>query len=293
MADAVNRCGEVRLYYGFPRLSDRQYALISPFIPPDRESGRPRTTEIEHVLNALLYKVHTGCSWRNLPPPPDFPPWQTVYGYYRSLRKAGVWKNVQHHLSDGVARTSRGGEHSLQSGCTSGTATVRRAPTAFTFPEHGSSFSPSRDGQQSDMARASGGGSNHGTRSVQSPHHARPHVLLVEDELLVNVVVLDILEHAGYRVTATFSGREALDAESRDPADLLLTDLRMPQIEGQELIRCLRAKRPDLPVVVLTSCMPKHIGDNLRDIGPEKLQLLYKPVSERTLLAASEAALNS
>jgi transposase len=79
-------------------LSDEQYALLVPLIPPAEPGGRPRTTNIRRLLAGLLYLVRTGCQWRHLPPPPAFPPWRTVYGYTRAFAEAGVWESIRHHL---------------------------------------------------------------------------------------------------------------------------------------------------------------------------------------------------
>jgi putative transposase len=79
-------------------LSDDQYCLIEPLIPPAKPGGRPRTTNMRHLLDGLFYVVRTGCQWRHLPPPPAFPPWLTVYGYFRAFLRAGVWENMRHHL---------------------------------------------------------------------------------------------------------------------------------------------------------------------------------------------------
>ena len=72
-------------------LSDDQYRLIEPFIPPPKPGGRPRTTDMRLMLDGLFYVVRTGRQWRHLPPPPAFPPWQTVYDYFRTFLNAGVW----------------------------------------------------------------------------------------------------------------------------------------------------------------------------------------------------------
>ena len=79
-------------------LSDDQYRLLESFIPPARPGGRPRTTDMRRLLDGLFYVVRTGCQWRHLPPPPAFPPWPTVYGYFRAFLKAGVWEAMRHHL---------------------------------------------------------------------------------------------------------------------------------------------------------------------------------------------------
>ena len=79
-------------------LSDEQYAVLAPLIPPAKPGGRPRTTDMRRLLDGLFYLVRTGCQWRHLPPPPAFPPWRTVYGYMRAFADAGVWESIRHHL---------------------------------------------------------------------------------------------------------------------------------------------------------------------------------------------------
>src|SRR5512132_3343364 len=60
-------------------LTDPQWALVSPHIPPAKAGGRPRTTDMRAVLDAILYLLRTGCQWRQLPA--GFPPWPTVHGF--------------------------------------------------------------------------------------------------------------------------------------------------------------------------------------------------------------------
>jgi len=79
-------------------LRDDQYRLLAAFIPPAKPGGRPRTTDMRRLLDGLFYVVRTGCQWRHLPPPPAFPPWSTVYGYFRAFLAAGVWESMRHHL---------------------------------------------------------------------------------------------------------------------------------------------------------------------------------------------------
>ena len=63
---------------------------------------------MQRLLDGLFYVVRTGCQWRHLPPPPGFPPWPNVYGYFRALLAAGVWASMRHHfvgmLREGEAR---------------------------------------------------------------------------------------------------------------------------------------------------------------------------------------------
>jgi putative transposase len=79
-------------------LGDEHYRLLAPRIPDATPGGRPRTTDMRRLLDGLFYVVRTGCQWRHLPPPPAFPPWQTVSGYSRAFLAAGVWETRRHHL---------------------------------------------------------------------------------------------------------------------------------------------------------------------------------------------------
>ena len=79
-------------------LSDQQFAAIERFIPASKSGGRKRTTDMRRTLDGIFYVTRTGCQWRHLPPPPAFPPWQTVYGYFRLFNSLGVWNSIQHQL---------------------------------------------------------------------------------------------------------------------------------------------------------------------------------------------------
>src|SRR4051794_471197 len=89
-------------------LTDDQFRLLEPLIPPARPGGRPRSTDMRNLLDGLFYLVRTGCQWRHLPPPPAFPPWSTVYGYMRAFLQDGVWESIRHHfvvmLREGAGR---------------------------------------------------------------------------------------------------------------------------------------------------------------------------------------------
>jgi putative transposase len=78
-------------------LSDAQWALVEPLIPPAKPGGRPRSTDMREVLDAIFYVVRAGCAWRLLPH--DFAvPWETVYYYLRRLQREGVIEEMHAHL---------------------------------------------------------------------------------------------------------------------------------------------------------------------------------------------------
>ena len=61
-------------------LTDAEWALIEPMIPPAKRGGRRRSVDIREVVQGLLYVLETGCGWRHLPK--DFPPKSTVWEYF-------------------------------------------------------------------------------------------------------------------------------------------------------------------------------------------------------------------
>ena len=73
-------------------LTDAQWALIEPLIPPPKSGskagGRTRTVNMREVINGILYLLRSVCSWRMLPH--DLPPWGTVHYYYRRWRMVHV-----------------------------------------------------------------------------------------------------------------------------------------------------------------------------------------------------------
>ncbi|ACG74471.1 two component, sigma54 specific, transcriptional regulator, Fis family [Anaeromyxobacter sp. K] len=78
-------------------------------------------------------------------------------------------------------------------------------------------------------------------------------LLLAEDDRIVRVTVRDALEEAGYQVTACADGAQALAAIEREPFDLVLTDVRLPGVDGLTLFRRTRRAQPDAGVVLMTA----------------------------------------
>ncbi|MEP2715338.1 ATP-binding protein [Pseudophaeobacter sp.] len=128
------------------------------------------------------------------------------------------------------------------------------------------------------------------TRSTPLTGGAGLKLLLAEDEEEVRSTLENILERAGYQVTAAPSGDDAFAAFAEDPSfDLLLTDIVMPgTLQGTSLAKALRARWPDLPVVFMSGYASEATvhGNGLR---PEDIRLM-KPVQRGDLLAALEKA---
>jgi putative transposase len=73
-------------------LTDAQWKVLEPLVPPPRPGGRPRKTDMREVVNALFYLTREGCTWRGLPH--DFPPWKTVYNYFEAWKRQGTWGRI-------------------------------------------------------------------------------------------------------------------------------------------------------------------------------------------------------
>ncbi|PPE71067.1 response regulator [Caldimonas thermodepolymerans] len=113
----------------------------------------------------------------------------------------------------------------------------------------------------------------------------RKHVLVVDDAISVRQTLQQLLHDAGYDVTTARDGFDALDALIRRKADVVLTDLEMPNLNGLELTRRLRESRlwKDLPVVMITSrATHKHLG-SAEAAGVDVF--LTKPYADEELLA--------
>ena len=94
------------LLYPYPSdLSNQEWELLAPLIPPAKPGGRPRRWPMRKMLNAVFYLLRSGCQWRMLPR--EFPPWSTVHHYFRLWRLDGTWEKINALLRERIRR--RGG----------------------------------------------------------------------------------------------------------------------------------------------------------------------------------------
>jgi putative transposase len=79
-------------------LTDVEWTLLEPLLPPESPVGRPRLHSLRIILNAIFYELRTGGAWRFLPQ--EWPPWKTVYHYWRKWRRDGTWERLHTALRE-------------------------------------------------------------------------------------------------------------------------------------------------------------------------------------------------
>ena len=77
-------------------LTDEEWALVEPMIPPARHGGRKRSVNVREVLNGIFYVLWTGCQWKALPR--DLPPKSTVHDYLELWNWDGTLEQIHHAL---------------------------------------------------------------------------------------------------------------------------------------------------------------------------------------------------
>ncbi|HET7273301.1 MAG TPA: IS5 family transposase, partial [Rubrobacter sp.] len=79
-------------------LSDEEFRHIEPYLPVSKQRGRPKIHAPREILNAVYYILKSGCPWRLLPR--EFPPWRSVYHWFRAWRIDGTWERLNTALRE-------------------------------------------------------------------------------------------------------------------------------------------------------------------------------------------------
>jgi len=77
-------------------LTDEEWLVIKPYLPPPKPTGRPRSWPMREIINAIFYVLRGGIAWRLLPT--DFPPWATVYRWFAAWRDGCLFERINHAL---------------------------------------------------------------------------------------------------------------------------------------------------------------------------------------------------
>jgi DNA-binding response OmpR family regulator len=110
---------------------------------------------------------------------------------------------------------------------------------------------------------------------------APPTVLVVDDSDTIRKFVTFALRARGLRVVTARDGLEALEKLAAEPADLVITDLNMPGLDGYGLLRALRADDPELPILVLSSLSSEEDVQRGIDLGANAY--LVKPFDPKRI----------
>ena len=117
-----------------------------------------------------------------------------------------------------------------------------------------------------------------------------PCVLAVDDDPIVRKLITRLLEPEGFQVVTAGSGMDALAYLEKESADLILLDLKMPEMNGAEFLAELRKLDPELPVIFITSYPESNLVVEAMRYGP--FMLLAKPIEGEHLIRSVKRELN-
>ena len=116
------------------------------------------------------------------------------------------------------------------------------------------------------------------------------HILIVDDEAAMRSNLREVLQSEGYRVSEAAGGREALDGLEEAAPDLVMLDLRMPDLDGMEVLSTLNEQHPDLPVIMLTAHGTSEASIRAMKLGA--YDYVEKPFELEELLIITQRALD-
>jgi putative transposase len=136
-----------------PDLTDEEWQILAPLLPPDKCGGRPRTYPRREVINGIQDILRGACAWRLMPH--DLPHWQTAYQTFRAWRHDGTWVKMHDQLRDAVR--ARMGRHRQPSGAIIDAQTVKTTEKGGATAMTARSNSTAASATSSLMRRVSSG----------------------------------------------------------------------------------------------------------------------------------------
>src|SRR5436189_1618248 len=115
-----------------------------------------------------------------------------------------------------------------------------------------------------------------------------PKILVVEDDAENRAAMVKVLETAEYKVVETDNGQQALDILNEEDIDILVTDLRLPVMDGVELLKRAKALEQDIEVIMITGHGTVEIA--VEAIKEGAYDFITKPIKKAQLLRAIEKA---
>jgi putative transposase len=102
-------------------LSDKEWRFVRPLVPKPKPGGRPTCWSRRSLLNGIFYLLRSGCTWRMMPR--EYPPWQTLYRYFRAWQHSGVWERINARLRERLRVAA--GKNSTPSGAVMDSQSIR------------------------------------------------------------------------------------------------------------------------------------------------------------------------
>jgi len=115
------------------------------------------------------------------------------------------------------------------------------------------------------------------------------HILIVDDEASLRQTLARILQRAGFEVTTTATGGEALALASQQSFDLVYLDIRMPDMSGLEVLKTIHAKLPELPVILFTA--QPDLNSAVEALRRGAADYLMKPLKPQTIIDRTKSIL--
>jgi len=126
--------------------------------------------------------------------------------------------------------------------------------------------------------------------SQRPQRQPRRTVLIVDDEAFMRDVISQTIEESGFRAVTAVGGREALEIMRRDLPDVVLLDLKMPDMDGPATLREIRKAHGSVPVIIITGYPESDLMADTLDYCP--VTLLAKPLDPDVMVQTLEDILN-
>lgn len=117
----------------------------------------------------------------------------------------------------------------------------------------------------------------------------KKHVLLADDNKELCDELSSMLEDNGYMVCCVYDGKNTVKRIRKERFDIVLLDLKMPEINGIETSRKIRELQPNLPIIMITGSLSPEVEIHLKSVDP--VRVVYKPFGKKKIIKEIEDAL--